>query len=148
MGGDAGTKRWRAEREWKEPGQTIHITTDDQFRTVVVFDGRGSMHGTKALMDLVESLRDELGHHIRISVLVDLRRLEGAPLRAQFVLGKWLIARKRDIEKIAVFGGKPFEMGLARAAMTIAGMASMAHFGNRLAEARAFLQWPEERYPG
>jgi hypothetical protein len=142
----AQEKRWLAEREWREPGQVIHITTDEAYRTVVVFDGKGSMSGTKALMDLVESLRDQLGHHIRITVLVDLRRLDGVPLRAQFVLGRWLIARRRDIERIAVFGGKPLEMGLARAAMTVAGMADTAFFGQRLEDAVRFLGWPEARY--
>lgn len=138
---------WRAERHWHEPGQRIDITVDDAHRAVVVFDGKGSMPGAKALVELVDAIRDELGHDILISALVDMRKLDGAPLRAQFLIGRWLLSRKKQIDKVAVFGGKPFEMGLAKAVMTIAGMGSKASFGNHLADAVRFLGWPSERYP-
>lgn len=140
-------QEWLAKRHWKEQDQVIDITVDASHRTVVVFDGKGSMAGAKALIDLVESIRDELGHHILITALVDMRKLDGAPLRAQFTLGKWLLMRKKQMDKIAIFGGKPFEMGIARAVMTIAGMGAKASFGNHLDEALRFLGWPRERYP-
>lgn len=145
--GSGESQPWLAKRHWHEPGQVIDITVDASHRTVVVFDGKGSMGGAKALIDLVESIRDELGHHILITALVDMRKLDGAPLRAQFTLGKWLLMRKKQMDKIAIFGGKPFEMGIARAVMTIAGMGSKANFGNHLDEALRFLGWPRERYP-
>jgi len=138
---------WLVERTWRETNQVIHITVDATYRTVVVFDGKGSMDGARALIQLVDEVRDTLGHHVLIEALVDMRRLDGAPLRAQFLIGKWLLSRKKQIEKVAVFGGKPFEMGLARAIMTIAGMGSKASFGNHLKDAMAFLGWPSERYP-
>jgi hypothetical protein len=138
---------WLAERSWSEPGQHIHITVDAEHRSVVVFDGKGSMPGAKAFVDLVESIREELGAEIRIAALVDMRRLDGAPLRAQFIIGKWLLSRKKRIAKVAVFGGKPFEMGVARAVMKIAGMGEQSFFGNHLADALAFLGWPADRYP-
>jgi len=141
------TTTWRAERHWHEPGQSIDITVDDAHRAVVVFDGKGSMDGARALVANIDAIRDELGHDVHISALVDMRRLDGAPLRAQFLIGKWLLARKKQIERVAVFGGKPFEMGLARAVMTIAGMSAKASFGNHRHEALAFLGWPNERYP-
>ena len=146
--GGAATPRWLVERTWRETNQLIHITVDAAHRTVVVFDGKGSMDGAKALIQLVDEIRDQVGHHILISAMVDMRRLDGAPLRAQFLIGKWLLSRKMHIQKVAVFGGKPFEMGLARAVMTIAGMGSKAWFGNTVSEARAFLEWPVERHPG
>lgn len=136
------------DRSWKEPLQTITMTLDDQNRGVVVITGKGSIAGSHALIKLIDDARDELGHQVVISSLVDLRRLDGAPLRAQFILGKWLLARRKQIHKVAIFGGKPFEMGLARAVMTIAGMGSKAWFGNHLKDALAFLGWPPERYPG
>ena len=138
---------WLAERRWTDGIQTITLTVDAAYRTVVVFDGKGTMPGTRALMELVDSIRDELGHDKRITSLVDMRKLDGAPLRAQFILGKWLLSRKKDTEKIAVFGGTPFDMGLARAVMTIAGMGKKASFGQTREEAIAFLGWPSERYP-
>ncbi len=140
-------KAWLAERTWSEVGQRIHITLDADHRTVVVLDGKGSMPGTKALIDLMESIRDQIGHGILISALVDMRKLDGAPLRSQFVLGKWLLMRKKQMDRIAVFGGKPYEMGIARAVMTIAGMGAKTFFGNHLDDAVRFLGWPRERYP-
>ncbi|MFO0751313.1 MAG: STAS/SEC14 domain-containing protein [Myxococcota bacterium] len=141
------TRTWRAERHWHEPGQDIDITVDHDHRVVVVFRGRGSLDGARALIELVDSVRDELGHTTVISTLVDMRLLDGAPLRAQFIIGKWLLARRKQVDRVAVFGGKPFEMGLARAVMTIAGMGAKASFGNHLADAMRFLGWPSERYP-
>jgi len=141
------TKRWLAERTWNEPNQRIDITVDAEYRMAVLFTGKGSMAGAKALIDLIESLRTEFGHHVMISALVDMRRLDGAPLRAQVVLGRWLMMSKKQIAKVAIFGGKPFEMGVARAIMTIAGMGQKASFGNHLDDALRFLGWPPERYP-
>jgi hypothetical protein len=138
--------RWLVDRTWEEPGQRIHITMDEDHRAVVVFDGKGSMHGAQALIDLIDGVRAELGTHIVISALVDMRRLDGAPLRAQFLIGRWLLSRKKQIAKVAVFGGKPLEMGIARAVMTIAGMGQKASFGNNMADAIRFLGWPLERY--
>lgn len=140
-------KRWLTERTWNEPGQRIDITVDAEYRVAVVFTGKGSMPGAKALIDLVESIRDELGRDKMISALVDMRGLDGAPLRAQMTLGRWLMSSKKQIDKVAIFGGKPFEMGVARAIMTIAGMGQKASFGNHLSDALRFLGWPTERYP-
>lgn len=139
--------RLLVDRTWSESGQRIHITMDDLHRVVVVFDGKGSMAGGQALMTLIDELRDQYGHDLVISALVDMRKLDGAPLRVQFLLGRWLLTRKKQISKIAIFGGKPIEMGIARAVMTISGMAHKASFGNHLADAMRFLGWPEERYP-
>jgi len=140
-------QRWLTQRTWTEPTQRIDITVDAEHRVAVVFTGKGSMPGTKALIDMVESIRAEVGLDVVISALVDMRKLDGAPLRAQIVLGRWVLSRKKDISKVAIFGGKPFEMGLARAVMTIAGMGRKASFGNHLDEAVRFLGWPAERYP-
>ena len=139
--------RLLVDRTWTEPGQSIHLTLDADHRGVIVFNGKGTMAGAQALIDLIDGLRAELGHDLVISALVDMRRLEGAPLRAQFLLGKWLLTRKKQISKVAIFGGKPIEMGIARAVMTISGMGQKAHFGNHLADAVRFLGWPEDRYP-
>lgn len=123
------------------------MTVDDELRLAVTFVGKGSMPGARALIQLADSIRDELGHELVISALVDMRRLDGAPLRAQFVLGKWLLTRRKQVSRIAVFGGRPFEMGLARAVAKIARMGRQTFFGQELADALRFLEWPPERYP-
>ena len=136
-----------ARREWTDGIQTIHADVDAMLRSVVVFDGKGTMAGARALVTMVDDLRAELGEGKVLSALVDMRKLDGAPLRAQFLLGKWLLGTRKTIDKVAMFGGSPFDMGLARAVMTIAGMGKKAHFGQRREDALAFLGWPSERHP-
>ncbi len=138
--------RWSIVREWREPGQFIRITVDDQHRGCVYLEGRGSMPGARALVDLMERVRDEIGHEHKIAALVDLRELSGSPIRAQFVIGKWLFSRKQQVERIAVFGGKPIEMKLAKAIMKIARMRN-ASFFDHLAPSLRFLGWPDDIYP-
>lgn len=138
--------RWPLIREWREPGQYIRVTVDDQHRGCVSLEGRGSMPGARALVDLMERVRDEIGHEHKIAALVDLRKLTGSPLRAQFVIGKWLFSRKHQVSGIAVFGGKPIEMKLAKAIMKIARMRN-ASFFDHLAPALNFLGWPDDIYP-
>lgn len=141
--------RWLAERTWNEPGQRIDITVDCDHCVAIAFEGKGSIPGSRALIELVESVRTEIGTGVAISALVDMRKLDGAPLRAQFIIGKRLLSRRKQVSKVAVFGGKPFEkMGIARAVITIAAMGSQASFGNHLDEAVRFLGWPVDRYPG
>ena len=71
--------------------------------------------------------------------LVDLRELHGVPIRSQFMLGKWLFGNKQRFARIAVFGGRAWEMRLARAIMTIAGMDRVGFF-NTEAEATGWLK--------
>ncbi len=134
-------------REWTDGIQTIHMDVDAMLRSVMVFDGKGTMDGARAVITLADSVRAELGPGKILAALVDMRRLDGAPLRSQFVLGKWLLSTRKTIDKVAMFGGSPFDMGLARAVMTIAGMGKKAHFGQRREDALAFLGWPNERHP-
>jgi len=144
-GPDVSDPRWKIVREWREPGQLILLTLDADHRACVYFDGKGSLDGAKALIDLVDRVRDEVGHDKVFAAIVDMRDLSGAPLRAQFVIGKWLFARKRQIAKIAVFGGRPFEMKVAQAVMTVARMKN-ASFFKTLGQAIAWLGWPPDVY--
>ena len=72
--------------------------------------------------------------------------MHSTPLRAQFVVGKWLFTRKKQLAQVAVFGGKPIEMKIARAVMTIARMKNAAFYDTR-EQAMAWLGWPEAVYP-
>jgi hypothetical protein len=140
---DSEDDRWRVKLDWSEPKQTITMRMDHAFRGVVVIDGKGSIAGSHALIGLVEGARDEIGHEVIIESLVDLRKLHGAPLRSQLIIGKWLFKRKDQIRKIAVFGGSRVEMKLASTIMTIARMKN-AHFTKHLSNALTWLEWPAD----
>jgi len=144
-GPDLDDPRWITTRTWSEPGQVLHIAVDDQLRAAVHLAGKGSMGGARALIDVMEDIRDALGHEKVFTAVVDLRELDGSPLRAQFLLGKWLFKRKQQLERVAVFGGKPFEMQLARAVMKIAMMRN-AGFFDSADEALRWMGWPREVY--
>jgi hypothetical protein len=142
------SRAWIARRAWSDVVEgvpsRVDIDLDAGGRMRVVFDGRGSIAGMQALCALVDAIRDEVGHDRRIEAIVDMRRAGPAPLRAQAIIGRWLLGRKDQITRIAVFGGGRVEMALARAVMTIAGMGQRAFFGARLEEALAFLGFPPD----
>lgn len=131
-------------RQWIDGDSRIDIDIDDANRLLVVFLGRGSVAGAHALCALIDELRDEIGHTTMISALVDMRQVYSAPLRAQAIIGRWLLTRRNQIERLAVFGGGRLEMAIAKAIMTIAGMGQKAFFGAQLAEAQVFLAYPED----
>ncbi len=142
------SRAWIARRVWSDVvsgvPSSVTIELDASGRMRVVFDGRGSVAGAQALCDLVDAIRDEVGHARLIEALVDMRKAGPAPLRAQAIVGRWLLGRKQQITRIAVFGGGRVEMALARAVMTIAGMGTRGFFGSHLKEALAFLDFPPD----
>lgn len=133
-----------ARRLWVDGDRRVEVDIDDAWRMLVVFHGQGSVEGAHAICRLIDEIRDELGHDKVISALVDMRRIYSAPLRAQAIIGRWLLSRKQQIAKIAVFGGGRLEMAVAKAVMTIAGMGQKATFGARVDEAIGFLGFPAD----
>ena len=116
-GPDRDDPRWKVFRDFREPAQLVRIAIDQGNRVFVHFNGRGSVDGARSVTEMMDQVRDELGHDVVFEALVDMRDLDGAPLRAQFVIGKWLLGRKKQIAKVAIFGGKPFEMKVAAAVL-------------------------------
>jgi hypothetical protein len=131
------------EREWQKRSERVVFRVDQEHRSFVYFYGKGSMEGTRMFLRFADEAIVELGDAYRTFSLVNLTQLDSAPLRAQFSLGKWLFSNKRYITKIAVFGGRPFEMKLARAVMKIARMREVDFFKTE-ASARAFLGFPSD----
>jgi hypothetical protein len=131
-------------RSWVSGDRRIDIDLDDAWRMLVVFQGQGTVEGAHALCELIDAIRDEQGHDRMISALVDMRRIHSAPLRGQAIIGRWLLSRKAQIARVAVFGGGRLEMAVARAVMTIAGMGQKAFFGAELREALGFLNFPND----
>jgi len=131
------------ERDWTRGTSQVKFRVDETHRSFCYFIGKGTMDGARAFLRFADEAIVEFGDEYLTTSLVDLSQLHSAPLRSQFLLGKWLFKNKRYIAKIAVFGGKPYEMAIARAVMKIARMKQVGFF-KRGEEARAFLGFPAD----
>jgi len=131
------------EREWTRGASIVRFRVDESYRSFCYFIGKGTMDGARAFLRFADEAIVHFGDDYRTQSLVDLSELHGAPLRSQFLLGKWLFKNKRYIQKIAVFGGKPYEMTIAKAVMKIARMKQVDFF-KRGDEARRFLNFPAD----
>jgi len=134
---------WAIERTWSNPKTDggFHIGVDAQKRGIMRSHGQGTLEGAHAAIAALEAIFEALGGPLGFTGLVDLRQLKGSPMRAQFVLGRWLHQRRNAFDRVAVYGGRPFEMKMARAVARIAGMKGSVGFFNEEDEARRFVGW-------
>jgi hypothetical protein len=116
----------------------IQVGIDAAYNTTAILSGRGTVKGAKALTDILDEAADKLGRHNRTSSLVSLERLYDSPIRGQLILGKWLYQNRQLVKIISVYGGKPWEMKMARAVMQIAQINNAGFFQTE-AEAKRFL---------
>jgi hypothetical protein len=107
----------------------------------IALTGKGTMSGVEELLACLEESEKLLAPEDRILALVDLSHLDGAPLRAQLRLGKWLLQRRERARRVAIFGGKPIEIAVARTVMKIARMKQVGFYSHEH-EARDFLGIP------
>lgn len=127
------------DKRYEDPHGWFSFTIDPTFFTTVRFFGRGSMAGTHAFVAMLDdslALNRETAPQVRS--LVDMTHLSGTPLRAQFLIGKWLFGHKTHVERVAIFGARMWERKIAQAVMTIARMDCVAFFKTE-DEARRFL---------
>jgi hypothetical protein len=102
------------------------------------FFGNGHLDITHAFVDALEKALAVAGP-APVPGIVDLKELQKSPLRAQFVLGKWLLKNKARFTKLALCGAKPWEAKLAKMIMKIAGMKDFSFFDD-LATGQRWLQ--------
>ncbi len=120
------------------------LVVDADHRGVMVTEGKGTMAGARASLEVLDEALAALGHEPPFSGIVDMRDVTGSPLRASLLLGGWLHKHRHVFGKIAVFGAKPWEMRIARTVAKIARMAKQVGFSNTEAEARRFLGWADD----
>jgi hypothetical protein len=118
------------EKSYRDEKVHYTLTVDQNRHGEVAFIGKSTIPGTEAFIAMAEELGDVVGDE-KLVLIVDLSKMDGAPLRAQMMLGKWLMKNKDRFERIAVFGGKPSEMNLARGIMKIARMDRVGFFNSR-----------------
>ncbi len=127
------------QREWRGQGH-ITFTLDARYRSRTRMVGKGSMEGVRAYVAMLDEAVATFGRERTTTSLVDLTELRDPPLRAQLVLGKWLFTHRKQVERVAIFGGRPIEMKVAQAVVTMARLGGVGFFQDE-ASALGFLGW-------
>jgi hypothetical protein len=135
------TTSYRFDKSYDDGQSRFRFTVDEAYLTIIRFHGKGNMDSAHAFIGMLDEALDVLGRDRKTTAIVDLSDLHGSPLRAQFILGKWLFKNKAIINGIAVFGAAPWETTLAKAIFKIAGM-SRVTFCKTEPEARRWLGVP------
>lgn len=125
-------------RRYDDGKVAISFEIDADHNTTVVVVGDGTLGGARAMLGYLDDAVRELGPTFHTRVYFDLSESRGAPLRAQFMFGKWLLGHKRMIARGVVVGARPVERRLAAAAVRIAGLSNVRFFEDGEA-ARAWL---------
>tara|TARA_R110002096_G_scaffold16898_12_gene58086 strand:- start:27360 stop:27782 length:423 start_codon:yes stop_codon:yes gene_type:complete len=118
------------ETTWEQGDDSFRMSLDENHCAMVRFHGKGSMAGTKAFIAALDEGQAVVGETNDVRAVIDLSDLSGVPLRAQVLLGKWLLANKHHFHSIAVFGGKAWEMNFARAVAKIARFKNIGFFAD------------------
>ncbi len=118
-------------------GKTV-VKLHEGWECTVLLEGTGSVEGARVLCECLEAMLDAFPDSPPGRVAVDLAGMRKTPLRAQFIIGRWLLAHRERVERVAVFEGQPIEMKIARAVMAIARMKDVGFFDRR-ADGLAFV---------
>ncbi|MCB9766405.1 MAG: STAS/SEC14 domain-containing protein [Alphaproteobacteria bacterium] len=128
------------EETYQDDSVRFTVTLDEAFVFGVGFIGKGTIEGTHAFIRMVGACGDIAtgrGHKLRGTV--DLSRMNGAPLRVQLILSKWLLGQRDAIDRVAVCGGGRFERKLAKAVTSAARLSSVRFFDG-VAEAEGWVR--------
>ena len=112
-----------------DDGEVAFCFRVDEARDVeIAVTGRGNMPGAHAMIACLDEAVSTLGINGTSRVFFDVSRVRGAPLRTQFLFGKWLFGHRRLIGGAAIVGAGPWERRLATAVCTFAGLRSFRFF--------------------
>ena len=127
------------EESYSDRTVRLTVTMDAAFFMNVQFVGRGTMGGARRFTELVDQARSMPGAHGKVSGIVNLTELTGSPLRAQVVIGRWLMGCRDAFLGIAIVGGGRIERRIAKVVTSMAQMTNVG-FTETLAEGEAFLK--------
>lgn len=108
-------------------------------RAKVTVSGSGTMEGAHALVAFLDKAVAKATAD-KTSAMVFLAAVESTPIRAQFLLGKWLVGNKQRVGQVSVVGAKTWERKLATAVAAIANFKHIA-FHETEAAGNVFLGW-------
>ncbi|MBT9560230.1 MAG: hypothetical protein IV100_29645 [Myxococcales bacterium] len=111
----------------------------DATRAKVTVSGSGTMEGAHALVAFLDKAVAKATAD-KTSAMVFLAAVESTPIRAQFLLGKWLIGNKQRVGQVSVVGAKAWERKLASAVAAIANFKHIAFHETEVA-GNTFLGW-------
>ena len=121
---------FEARQETADAWYSLSVRAD--YRCFLVLSGKGTMEGARAIVEMLDRAEIELGDDIPLILgAIDLSLLRGGPLRAQSVLGRWLLGHRHKFKRIAIFEGRPFEMKLGRLTMKVARFHKVGFFDRR-----------------
>ncbi len=110
-----------------------------ELRAQVRVSGSGTMDGANALVRFLD-LAIRAQNTGKANALMDLSDAKDSPIRAQFLLGKWLLTNKSRVGQVAVVGAKPWERKLATFVITFARLDTVA-FHEQAPSALRWLGW-------
>ena len=131
-----GENAHRFERRYDDGNSQFTLTYDT--RVEMCFWGKGTMAGAHALLKFLDEVSLLVEPGCPADTVADLSSLSGSPLRAQFLLGRWLLTHREQVRRVAIVGARPWERRLATAVMKIARF-KMARFFVSHEEAEAWL---------
>ena len=120
-------------------GRFRFVLVESTMLAMARFEGRGSLDGTRAFAQMLDDTMALLAADQRVRAICDLSGLSKTPLRAQFVLGKWLFTQRHHCGRIAIFGAANWERRLAKAVFKIARLTDIGFFHTEQ-EAQQFLE--------
>jgi len=119
------------EREQQTGNSRMELRLTEDWRMDLKISGEGSVEGTHRLLEALEEALDAYPEAPPLDSAVDLSELRKSPLRAQFIMGKWLMGRRGRVGRLAVYEGQPLEMKLARAITRLARLDKVGFYEHR-----------------
>jgi|GEM_PF-2240833 len=126
------------ERYQDAAGRFRFVILQDSLVALARFRGKGSVPGTREFARMLEDASNRLPPGSKVKAIADLTELSKTPMRAQFILGKWLFANRSKCGRIAIVGAAAWERKLATAVFKIARLSDIAFFQS-LDEAKGHL---------
>jgi hypothetical protein len=105
----------------------------------VAIHGKGTVPGTRALVAMFDEIATLREGDETLDVFMDLSGLSKTPLRAQAIMGKWLLVNRGLVGRVAIFGAKPWERKITQAILKVARFDRASLFKTR-AEAASWLR--------
>lgn len=122
----------RYSNRYDDPGVgwfTVVLDADRILHTTV--HGKGSVKGTRAIVRMFDEVAELRAPGETVDAFMDLTGLSKTPLRAQAILGKWLLAHHKDIDRVALVGARPWERKVAQAVLKLARFRRASFFETR-----------------
>ena len=112
-------------------GRFRFVILEESLVALARFRGKGTVAGTRAFADMLEESTRILPPGRKVRAIADLSELYKTPMRAQFILGKWLLTRRSICGRIAVVGAAAWERKLAAAVFKLARLSDIGFFATQ-----------------